>query len=99
MAAARSDPDTALVSAAVWGDRAAFETLLRRNYDRIHARGDDSQASVCTGLAPRPTPAETVPKSEPRTEIKAAPAPPAQLAEVDTPSSAPAAKTADSRDT
>ncbi len=49
-------------------------------------------------LAPRPTPAETVPNSEPRTETRTAPAPPAQLAEADRPSSAPAAKTADSRD-
>ena len=30
------DPDAALVAAATAGDRAAFETLLRRHYDRIH---------------------------------------------------------------
>ena len=29
--------DEALAAAAVAGDRAAFETLLRRHYDRIHA--------------------------------------------------------------
>ena len=30
------DPDRALVDRAVGGDRHAFETLLRRHYDRIH---------------------------------------------------------------
>ena len=37
MAEPRDDPDAALVAAAIGGDRAAFETLLRRHYDRIHA--------------------------------------------------------------
>jgi len=31
-----NDPDADLVAAAVAGDRSAFETLLRRHYDRIH---------------------------------------------------------------
>jgi RNA polymerase sigma-70 factor (ECF subfamily) len=31
-----NDPDADLVAAATAGDRAAFETLLRRHYDRIH---------------------------------------------------------------
>ncbi len=50
--------------------------------------------------APRPTPGpvEAIPRAEPRPEAEAAPPPPAQLAEADTPSGAPAAKTADSRD-
>jgi len=32
-----NDPDAGLVTAAGAGDRQAFETLLRRHYDRIHA--------------------------------------------------------------
>src|ERR1700759_3072991 len=60
MAAARSDPDIDLVSAAVAGDRRAFETLLRRHYDRIHglawqmtgsrADADDIAQDVCCTL-------------------------------------------------
>lgn len=37
MVARADDPDADLVGAAVAGDRAAFETLLERHYDRIHA--------------------------------------------------------------
>ncbi len=60
MAAARGDPDSDLVSAAVAGDRAAFEALLRRHYDRIHglawqltgsrADADDIAQDVCCTL-------------------------------------------------
>ena len=34
---AGDDPDGSLVSAAIAGDRAAFEELIRKHYDRIHA--------------------------------------------------------------
>jgi len=34
---AGDDPDRSLVSAAIAGDRAAFEELIRKHYDRIHA--------------------------------------------------------------
>jgi len=34
---AGDDPDGSLVSAALAGDRAAFEELIRKHYDRIHA--------------------------------------------------------------
>lgn len=34
---ADTDPDAALVAAVAAGDRGAFETLLRRHYDRVHA--------------------------------------------------------------
>ena len=54
------DPDAALVSAAVAGDRAAFGELLRRHYDRIHglawqltgsrADADDVAQDVCCTL-------------------------------------------------
>jgi RNA polymerase sigma-70 factor (ECF subfamily) len=54
------DPDTALVSAAVAGDRAAFAALLERHYDRIHglawqltgarADADDITQDVCCAL-------------------------------------------------
>ena len=53
-------PDTDLVAAAVAGDRAAFEALLRRHYDRIHglawqmmgtrADADDVAQDVCCAL-------------------------------------------------
>lgn len=54
------DPDTALVSAAAAGDRAAFGELLQRHYDRIHglawqltgsrADADDVAQDVCCTL-------------------------------------------------
>lgn len=54
------DPDGSLVAAAVGGDRAAFATLLRRHYDRIHglawqmtgsrADADDIAQDVCCVL-------------------------------------------------
>src|SRR6202008_1746603 len=54
------DPDAELVAAAVAGDRRAFETLLRRHYDRIHglawqltgsrADADDIAQDVCCTL-------------------------------------------------
>jgi RNA polymerase sigma-70 factor (ECF subfamily) len=54
------DPDAGLVKAAVAGDRAAFETLLRIHYDRIHglawqvtgsrADADDVAQDVCCAL-------------------------------------------------
>jgi RNA polymerase sigma factor (sigma-70 family) len=54
------DPDAALVSAAVAGDRAAFGELLQRHYDRIHglawqltgtrADADDVAQDVCCAL-------------------------------------------------
>jgi RNA polymerase sigma-70 factor (ECF subfamily) len=60
MGAAANDPDAELVAAAVAGDRAAFEALLRRHYDRIHglawqlagtrADADDIAQDVCCGL-------------------------------------------------
>lgn len=55
-----TDPDAALVAAAVAGDRAAFGELLRRHYDRIHglawqltgsrADADDIAQEVCCVL-------------------------------------------------
>jgi RNA polymerase sigma-70 factor (ECF subfamily) len=55
-----ADPDVRLVEAAAAGDRAAFETLLRRHYDRIHglawqltgsrADADDIAQDVCCAL-------------------------------------------------
>jgi RNA polymerase sigma factor (sigma-70 family) len=54
------DPDSALVAAAVAGDRAAFAALLERHYDRIHglawqltgtrADADDVAQDVCCAL-------------------------------------------------
>ncbi len=54
------DPDADLLSAAISGDRAAFEALIRRHYDRIHglawqltgtrADADDIAQDVCTTL-------------------------------------------------
>ena len=54
------DPDAGLVSAAVAGNRDAFETLLRTHYDRIHglawqltgsrADADDVAQDVCCAL-------------------------------------------------
>ncbi len=54
------DPDSALVLAAAAGDRAAFEELLRRHYDRVHglawrltgsrADADDIAQDVCCTL-------------------------------------------------
>ena len=56
-------PDTELVAAAQAGDRAAFEALLRRHYDRIHglawhitgsrADADDVAQDVCCALVSR----------------------------------------------
>ena len=58
---ASNDPDADLVAAAVAGNRQAFETLLRRHYDRIHglawhltgtrADADDVAQDVCCVLA------------------------------------------------
>jgi RNA polymerase sigma factor (sigma-70 family) len=58
---ASNDPDADLVAAAVAGNRKAFETLLRRHYDRIHglawhltgsrADADDVAQDVCCALA------------------------------------------------
>lgn len=55
-----SDPDSALVSAAAAGDRAAFAELLERHYDRVHglawrltgsrADADDVAQDVCCTL-------------------------------------------------
>jgi RNA polymerase sigma-70 factor (ECF subfamily) len=55
-----SDPDSELVRAATAGDRAAFDALLRRHYDRIHglawqltgsrADADDIAQDVCCAL-------------------------------------------------
>ncbi|HEX8572197.1 MAG TPA: sigma-70 family RNA polymerase sigma factor [Allosphingosinicella sp.] len=55
-----SDPDSALVQAAAAGDRAAFEALLKRHYDRIHglawqltgsrADADDVAQDVCCAM-------------------------------------------------
>jgi RNA polymerase sigma-70 factor (ECF subfamily) len=63
MKGAASDPDADLVAAAVGGDRAALETLLRRHYDRIHglawqltgsrADADDIAQDVCCTLVER----------------------------------------------
>jgi RNA polymerase sigma factor (sigma-70 family) len=54
------DPDAGLVSAAVAGDRNAFETLLRKHYDRVHGLAwqltgsrtdaDDVAQDVCCAL-------------------------------------------------
>lgn len=54
------DPDSELVRAAAAGDRAAFEALLKRHYDRIHglawqltgsrADADDIAQEVCCAL-------------------------------------------------
>jgi RNA polymerase sigma-70 factor (ECF subfamily) len=54
------DPDAGLVSAAVAGNRDAFETLLRKHYDRIHglawqltgsrADAEDVTQDVCCAL-------------------------------------------------
>jgi RNA polymerase sigma factor (sigma-70 family) len=56
-------PDTELVAAAAGGDRAAFEALLRRHYDRVHglawhltgsrADADDVAQEVCCALVSR----------------------------------------------
>lgn len=58
--ASREDPDAGLVAAAITGDRAAFEALLRRHYDCIHglawqltgtrADADDVAQDVCCTL-------------------------------------------------
>jgi len=60
MGDAAKDPDADLVAAAVAGDRAAFEALLRKHYDRIHglawqltgtrADADDVAQDVCCAL-------------------------------------------------
>lgn len=54
------DPDADVISAAIAGDRDAFEALLRRHYDRIHglawqltgsrADADDIAQDVCCAL-------------------------------------------------
>ena len=59
-AAIAGDPDADLVRAATGGDRSAFEALLRRHYDRIHALAwqltgsradaDDVAQDVCCTL-------------------------------------------------
>ena len=59
-AMARVEGDADLVAAAVAGDRASFETLLRRHYDRIHglawqltgsrSDADDIAQDVCVAL-------------------------------------------------
>lgn len=58
--AGSGDPDFSLAAAAAAGDRPAFETLLRRHYDRIHALAwqltgtradaDDVAQEVCCAL-------------------------------------------------
>jgi RNA polymerase sigma factor (sigma-70 family) len=58
-----ADPDGDLVARARGGDRAAFEALLRRHYDRIHRLAwrltgsahdaDDVAQEVCCGLVDR----------------------------------------------
>ncbi len=60
MTGGERDPDGSLVSAALDGDREAFDTLLRRHYDRIHglawqmtgsrADADDIAQDVCCAL-------------------------------------------------
>jgi RNA polymerase sigma-70 factor (ECF subfamily) len=60
MAGQGGETDADLVGAAVAGDRAAFEVLLRRHYDRIHglawrltgarADADDIAQEVCCAL-------------------------------------------------
>jgi len=57
---AGDDPDGSLVSATIAGDRAAFERLIRRHYDRIHgiawqmtgsrADAEDIAQDVCCTL-------------------------------------------------
>lgn len=59
------DPDAGLVSAAVAGNRDAFEALLRKHYDRVHglawqltgsrADADDIAQDVCCALVERLT--------------------------------------------
>ena len=61
MADFSGDTDESLAAAAAAGDRAAFEALLRRHYDRIHglawqltgtrADADDIAQDVCLALA------------------------------------------------
>lgn len=63
MSPADGASDCSLASAAADGDRGAFETLLRRHYDRIHgiawqmtgsrADADDIAQDVCCTLAER----------------------------------------------
>jgi RNA polymerase sigma-70 factor (ECF subfamily) len=63
MDGAVSDPDADLIAAAAGGDRAAFEALLRRHYDRIHGLAwqltgsrvdaDDIAQEVCCTLVTR----------------------------------------------
>ena len=60
MAGTSGDTDENLVAAATAGDRAAFETLLRRHYDRVHGLAwqltgsredaDDIAQEVCCTL-------------------------------------------------
>jgi RNA polymerase sigma-70 factor (ECF subfamily) len=60
MADVAGDADESLVAAAAAGDRAAFEALLRRHYDRVHglawqltgsrADADDIAQDVCCTL-------------------------------------------------
>jgi RNA polymerase sigma-70 factor (ECF subfamily) len=60
VAAMADDPDAGLINAAVAGDRQAFETLLRRHYNRIHGLAwqltgsrtdaDDVAQDVCCAL-------------------------------------------------
>ena len=60
MSGGNRDPDDALVSAAIGGDREAFGELLRKHYDRIHAiawqmtgsraDADDIAQEVCCAL-------------------------------------------------
>ena len=60
MADLAEDPDATLIAAAVAGDRAAFDALLQRHYDRIHglawqltgsrADADDVAQDVCCTL-------------------------------------------------
>ena len=60
MADVAGDADESLVAAAAAGDRPAFETLLRRHYDRVHglawqltgsrADADDIAQEVCCTL-------------------------------------------------
>ena len=63
MPAGRDDDDTDLIAAARGGDRSAFETLLRRHYDRMHrlawhltgsrTDADDIAQDVCCLLVER----------------------------------------------
>lgn len=60
MGNASNDPDADLVAAAIAGDRASFEALLRKHYDRVHglawqligtrADADDVAQEVCCAL-------------------------------------------------